>query len=408
MNTTITVSQLNRYVKARLDEDYRLQDLLLSGEISNFNNHYRSGHFYFVLKDKDAAVHAVMFRSNAQSLRFLPADGMKVVVRCSVSLYERDGSYQVYVREMFPDGAGALYLAFEQLKAKLSKEGLFDETRKRELPRYPQTVGIVTSPTGAAVQDMINILSRRWPLCEVRFAPATVQGDGAAGSIIAALRALTGEGKSELIIVGRGGGSFEDLFCFNDEALAREIYRCPVPVISAVGHETDYTICDFVADLRAPTPSAAAELAVPDMREVCFLLGNLEASMGDTLGRKLKGYESRLQNAAALAHSHAPMARLREAQQRVDSLGERLRAQMAQQMRLRRERLHAQGALIESLSPLRTLARGYSVLKKEGEGVRSVSQVRRGDALTAFLADGQLSLTVEEIKKTKARTGLGG
>ncbi|MBR6789350.1 MAG: exodeoxyribonuclease VII large subunit, partial [Oscillospiraceae bacterium] len=263
MNDILTVSQINQYLKQTLDEDVQLKSIFIRGEISNFTHHLKSGHFYFTLKDAKSAIKAVMFKWNASQLRFKPSNGMSVIIFGSVQFYERDGVCQIYCTDMQPDGIGALYTAYEQLKAKLEGEGLFDPSHKKQLPAFPKRIGVITAKTGAALQDVINILSRRYPLGELVLIPALVQGEQAPASICTALKQAE-NAELDLLIVGRGGGSIEDLWAFNDERVARTVYACPIPVISAVGHETDYTICDFVADLRAPTPSAAAELAVPD------------------------------------------------------------------------------------------------------------------------------------------------
>ena len=262
MAELLTVTALNRYVKARLDGDDFLFDLALRGEIANFVQNARSGHCYFSLRDEQSSVKAVMFRSDARRLAFRPEEGMRVVVRCRATLYERDGAFQIYVNDMFPDGIGAAQLAFEQLKARLEAEGLFDPAHKKPLPAYPQCIGLVTSRTGAALQDIRNVIGRRWPLARLLLCPVNVQGFEAAGEIAAAIRRLDQTGKADVILVARGGGSREDLWVFNAEVIARAAYRCKTPLISAIGHEIDYTLLDFVADLRAPTPSAAAELAL--------------------------------------------------------------------------------------------------------------------------------------------------
>ena len=266
--TVLSVSQLNFYLKSLIENDPRLGMVIVSGEISNLTDHYSSGHIYLSLKDSRSVLRAVMFAGNARRLRFRPQNGMKVLCRGRVAVYEPSGQYQLYIEDMQPDGVGALALAYEQLKKKLEAEGLFDASRKKRLPRFPKTVGVITSPTGAAVQDIRNILYRRFPAVNMMLAPVLVQGEGAPAQLINALRQLDAQGQCDVLIIGRGGGSVEDLWAFNDEALARTIAACRTPVISAVGHETDFTICDFVADLRAPTPSAAAELAVPDVREL--------------------------------------------------------------------------------------------------------------------------------------------
>ena len=265
--TVLTVSQVNFFIKSLLEGDGRLQNVLISGEISNFTDHYRSGHLYFSLKDDKSVLKAVMFASAARRLKFRPKDGMKVLIRGRVSVYEPSGQYQLYAEDMQPEGMGALSLAFQQLKDRLSQEGLFDADHKREIPAFPQRIGVITSPTGAAVQDILQITGRRWPLAEIILAPVLVQGEQAPGQIVEALQEMDRRRACDVIILGRGGGSLEDLWAFNEEAVARAVYACTIPVVSAVGHETDFTICDFAADLRAPTPSAAAELCTPDWRE---------------------------------------------------------------------------------------------------------------------------------------------
>ena len=275
----LSVSQLNRYIKMNFDADENLANIFISGEISNFTNHYRTGHLYFTLKDDSSAVRAVMFNSSAKRLKFMPEDGMKVIARGRVSVYEASGQYQLYVDDMQPDGVGALNLAYEQLKEKLQKEGLFSELHKKPLPPYPEKVGVITSPTGAAVRDIINVLGRRFSYAEIVFCPVLVQGDGAHLQLTDAVNLFNSERAADVIIIGRGGGSIEDLWEFNDEGLARAVYNSEIPVISAVGHETDFTICDFVADMRAPTPSAAAELAVPDANELQYALSALKNRM---------------------------------------------------------------------------------------------------------------------------------
>ena len=301
----ISVSQLNRYVKSLLEGDPHLTGVYVGGEISNFTNHVRSGHFYLTLKDEGAVVKAVMFRAFASKVPFTPENGMKVIVKARVSLYDKDGSYQLYIEEMQPDGVGALQVAYEQLKAKLAAEGLFDERRKRPLPSYPSLVGVITSPTGAAVRDILNILGRRYPYAAVLFAPVLVQGEGAPAQLIdalnrfAALRQAGSKYTPDVLIIGRGGGSIEELWAFNDENVARAVAASPIPVISAVGHETDFTICDFAADLRAPTPSAAAELAVPDTRQLLGRLTQLQARLMQAADARIRQESRRLENLAA-------------------------------------------------------------------------------------------------------------
>lgn len=399
MSRPVPVSRLNGYVKAKLEGDEKLRDLLVSGEISNFNRNQRSGHIYFVLKDTAAAVRAVLFRSYAASLRFAPENGMKVVVRCTVSLYERDGSYQLYVREMIPDGTGALYLAYEQLKARLAAEGLFDSAHKRPLPRFPRVVGIVTSPTGAAIQDLCNILGRRWPLCRVILAPATVQGEDAGNSVREGLRALEALDVCDVIIVGRGGGSIEDLWGFNDEALARAIYACKVPVISAVGHETDFTIADFVADLRAPTPSAAAELAVPDAREVLLYLDTADASLREGMQRRIRSARQALEIQTRRKEAASPRARIGQMRRQVDVCQERMERAWTHTLSARKNAVLSMARLAQSLSPLSILTRGYGVLFRDGHALRSVDDLPPGTRFTARLCDGEVGAVTETAVK---------
>lgn len=377
MNTPIvlTISQLNRYIKSLLDGDQMLSSVFLTGEISNFTNHYKSGHMYFSLKDSQCVVRAVMFAAQARRLRFLPQDGMKVIVRGRVTVYEQSGQYQVYVDDMQPDGLGALNLAYEQLKTRLAAEGLFDASRKKPLPAYPKAVGVVTSPTGAAVQDIKQILGRRFPLAEVILCPVLVQGAGAAEQIAAAVERFNRLDCADVLIVGRGGGSMEDLWAFNEEIVARAVANSRIPVISAVGHETDFTICDFAADLRAPTPSAAAELAVPDIRELMAYVSGSMLRMKKSLGIEMH----RMQ---------------------IDRLVDRMSGKMKRDLETGRMRLAERSASLQAFSPLRVLARGYSVaLDANGETVRSVAQVRRGDSLNLIVQDGRLACTVNEVRE---------
>ena len=290
----ISVSQLNRYVKSLLEGDANLAAVYIGGEISNFTNHYKSGHLYMSLKDEGAVVKAVMFRAYASKLAFTPENGMKVIVRARVSLYEKDGAFQIYIEEMQPDGVGALQIAFEQLKKKLAAEGLFEASRKKPLPRYPARVGVITSPTGAAVRDIFNVLGRRFPLARVVFTPVLVQGEGAPAQLVAALRRFNETNAADVLIIGRGGGSIEELWAFNDETVARAVAASRIPVISAVGHETDFTICDFVADLRAPTPSAAAELAVPDQHQLAARLTQLYGALRQSALHRVEVENTRL------------------------------------------------------------------------------------------------------------------
>lgn len=395
MNETITVSQLNRYVKSRLDEDRLLKDLFLCGEISNLADHYRSGHVYFALKDENAAVRAVLFRSYAQQLRFSLQNGMRVIVRGSVTLYERDGSYQLYAREVFPEGKGLQWLRLEQLKEQLEKEGLFDPALKRPLPPFPKRIGIVTSPAGAALQDMLRILQNRWPLCTVILSPALVQGTEAPRSLLLALERLRTQ-QCDVVLIGRGGGSAEDLWAFNDEKLARAVRAFPVPVVSAVGHETDFTLCDFVADLRVPTPTAAAAACSPDIAEMLDALRRSERALRAEIERRMEEMERRISRAQRQVQALSPLERLCRMQRQVESLQEQAARSMHRQLRQKEEKLGALCSVVESLSPMKTLERGYSVLLQEGHAVRHAAQAAPGDSLRAILSDGELLLTVDK------------
>lgn len=394
-----SVSQLNNYVKGMLEKDPHLTSVYLVGEISNFTNHYKSGHFYMSLKDDNAVIKAVMFRSAASRVRFDVKNGLRVICRGRVSLYERDGSYQFYIDQMQPDGAGDLQLAFEQLTARLREEGLFDEAHKRTLPKYPSRVAVITSETGAAVQDIRNILSRRCPSVKMIMCPVLVQGEGAAPQLIDAVRRVNSAQCADVIIIGRGGGSLEDLWAFNDEGLARAIYASKIPVISAVGHETDFTICDFVADMRAPTPSAAAELAVPDRREVYDYVTSLTARCGGLLKNKLAQCRLRLNNCSESAVMRQPTRLTDMHRERLDYTVRDLNAVYSAALGTHRERLKVLCANLSALNPLNTLARGYAVVSSNDRVVRSVAQLSAGDKLNVRLKDGSAKCTVDTIKQ---------
>lgn len=401
LNEILTVSQLNRYVKSLLDGDFRLRDLFLRGEISNYTRHYRSGHLYFTLKEGGSAVKAVMFAGYAQELAFEPENGMAVILRCSVSLYERDGSYQIYVYEMQPDGRGALQVAFEQLYRKLQVQGLFDETNKKPIPRFAQRIGVVTSETGAALQDILNILSRRCPMAQVVLAPALVQGREAPDSLIAALRALDEWGKCDVIIIGRGGGSMEDLWCFNDERLVRQIVACHTPVISAVGHETDFTLCDYAADLRAPTPSAAAELASVKMEQLEERLEILADRTKRAAGHCLAQKEQQLQRLSLQLAHLTPERRLQEYAEKLQNLWNMIQSSEKSVIIKKQEALRLQSARLQALDPMARLAGGYSMVLKDGRVLSSIQQVQEGDHLQVRLHDGTLRVLTEEVTPLK-------
>ena len=396
----LTVTQLNMYIKSCFDSDENLLSVFIAGEISNFTNHYKSGHLYFSLKDEKCAIKAVMFSQYARRLRFLPEDGMCVIVRGRVSVYEVSGQYQLYVEDLQPDGLGALNLAYEQLKAKLSAEGLFREERKRPIPRYPERIGVITSPTGAAVHDIQQILERRWPLAQIVFCPVLVQGEGAAPQIAGAIRRFNQDMAADVLIVGRGGGSAEDLWAFNEESVARAVAESKIPVISAVGHETDFTICDFVADLRAPTPSAAAELAAPDRMETINILTSVAERMKYALQNQIGERKKQLDLLMESRVLRYPEERISVERMKVDALSEQMGKQMQDILKKENTELSTLAAKLSALNPLQVLARGYSVVKKEnGEVVTDIIQVENGENVKVELQEGRLLCKVLEKQR---------
>lgn len=393
----LSVRQLNLYVKSLMEGDAHLQNVAVLGELSNFKDHYASGHFYFTLKDNDAAIRCVMFRAFASRLAFRPQDGMQVVLRGRVSLYEKDGQYQFYAEEMHAAGIGDITLRFEQVKAKLAAEGLFKEENKRPLPRFPKCIAVVTSETGAAVQDIKNILSRRWPVCRVLLCPVAVQGQYAVPEMLSALDRIYEAGIADIIIIGRGGGSAEDLWAFNSEELARKIYESPVPVISAVGHETDFTICDFVADLRAPTPSAAAELAVPDTEEISLLLLKFKNTLKNSLYAKYDINKAKLERLTSCVFLKRPEdAFINSRMLSCDSAADRLKNAFAAAVKNRETSFATLVAKLDSLSPLKVMARGYTLALKDDRAVSSVTDVEQGDLIRLEFKDGAAVCTVNE------------
>ena len=391
---TLSVSQVNEYVKMLLDSDAVLTGLSVSGEISNFKRHY-SGHIYFSLKDAGGTLKCVMFAGNAAGLGFLPKDGDRVVAHGRVSVFPRDGVYQLYVSALTRAGLGELYAEFERLKKKLAAEGLFDAARKRPLPPFPREIGIVTSATGAAVRDMKNVLGRRWPAAKVVICPALVQGPGAPASIIAGIERIESETAAELIIIGRGGGSFEDLSCFNDETLARRVAGCRVPVISAVGHETDFVLTDFVADLRAPTPSAAAELAVPDASEILHRIISLGSRVETAVMTKLRNASEALERTAALPALSSPGRMLDVYDENLVSLTSRIYHSFRNTVELRAEKTEKLAASLKALSPVAVLERGYAIVRREsGETVASAEELHADDRIGILMSDGEIPAVV--------------
>ena len=396
---TYTVSQLNNYVKTMIDSDPCLTYIYVVGEISNFTNHYKTGHFYLTLKDSSCAIKAVMFRSNAARIKFEPQNGMKVICRGRASLFEMDGSFQFYIDEMQPDGAGALQVAFEQLCEKLKNEGLFDEAHKKPIPKFPERIAVITSPTGAAVQDIKNVISRRCPCVEVVMCPVLVQGDGAAAQLCEAVEKVNELNCADVIIIGRGGGSIEDLWAFNDETLARIIFNSNIPVISAVGHEIDFTVCDFVSDLRAPTPSAGAELAVPDINDVRFMLSRLEGGVLSAYGNRISNLRSRVKLSAESYVLKNPENYISALREKLNLNSTKMKSSFSNRLSESREAFAALCAKLDAMSPLATIARGYSVTYVDKKPIKSVDEVNLNDCLNVKLVDGVINCTVNNVSK---------
>lgn len=390
----LTVKQLNRYIKSVIEFDPKLNSVYVCAEISNFTNHYRTGHFYFSLKEEDSLIRAVMFRSNAQRLRFEPRDGMKVLVRGRVSVYERDGQYQLYVDDMQPDGVGALQQAFEQLKERLANEGLFDPQYKKPIPKYPKVIGVVTSPTGAAVHDIMNILSRRWPLAKMVLFPVQVQGESAAPQIVNAIEKFNENNSADVLIVGRGGGSLEDLWAFNEEIVARAVFNSKIPIISAVGHETDFTICDFTADLRAPTPSAAAELCTPDIGEQLMSLEHIRYTLSKSLNEKMRFERNHLTSLVSSPVFLNPHRLTEPYKQETDNLLLRMDYAMNNIVQKNKIRLQSKIQKLDALSPLKVLSRGYTVAFKDDKPVLKAKNLSEGDTVNLRFTDGIVSCNV--------------
>ena len=398
----LSITQLTEYIRGRLDDDPFLGQVAVRGEISNYKV-YPSGHHYFTLKDEGAALKCVMFKGSAMRLRFRPDNGMKVIAMGKVTVYPRDGAYQLYCAAMAMDGVGDLYAAFEQLKKKLAAQGLFDPAHKKPLPKCPGTIGIVTSSAGAAVHDMLRILRKRYPLTKVRLLPVRVQGAEAPGEIAAAIRYANRYRLADLLIVGRGGGSIEDLWAFNDELVAHAIYESEIPVISAVGHEPDVTISDYVADLRAATPSNAAELAVPDQDALRQNLDAMSSAMASALSRQLKAARQHLNVLSQSPALRSPTGYIEQREKSLELLKNRLIAAQNQSITRKNQRYIAAVSKLDAMSPLKVLTRGYSMAQtKTGEVLRSIRQVELGERVSVLLSDGKLSATVMD-KKEEAR-----
>lgn len=394
----LSVSQLNRYVKSIIEQDMNLQTVFVEGEISNFTNHYKTGHYYMTIKDDSSSIKAVMFRTANMRLKFMPENSMKVIIRGRVSVFERDGQYQLYIDDMQPDGTGALSLAFEQLKERLAKEGLFDSEKKKAIPAYPMRVGVVTSPTGAAIRDIINVISRRFPLAELILCPVAVQGDYAAPQIKAAIELFNAEKAADVLIVGRGGGSVEELWAFNEEIVARAVAASEIPVISAVGHETDFTICDFAADLRAPTPSAAAELAVPDTLQQKEMLLSAFRRMDSAVSDKIASQRAKLEFKKSALERMSPKNYTDNLCVRCDRAVMAMDSAVKHEIAVRQRDFSSLCAKLDAMSPLKILARGYGVASKEGRIITDINSVSRGDKINVMLSGGEIGCEVTEVK----------
>jgi len=397
--SVLTVSQINTYIKTLIDGDNNLRSVFVAGEISNFNNNYRSGHFYFSLKDEKSVIKAVMFSSNASRVRFRPTDGMRVIVSGRVSLYEASGQYQLYVESMQPDGAGALAVAYEQLKSRLESEGLFDESHKLAVPKFPKKIGVITSATGAVIQDIKNVITRRNPMCEIILCPTAVQGEQAAAQLTAAVNMMNRLKNVDVIIIGRGGGSFEDLNCFNDEKLVRSIYACDIPIISAVGHETDYTLCDFVSDLRAPTPSAAAELAVPHIielqKEISGILGTIENIVSNKLYSEMQDIDRLNEKIIRFRPDNS----IKKERSDIALLYKHIENMIKNMIRIEKAESKSIADKINMLNPINILNKGYSMVLKDNTAVSSADMLSAGDNITVRMSDGLAECSVISITK---------
>lgn len=395
----LSITQINEYIRSRMEADPMLGSVAVRGEISNYKI-YPSGHHYFTLKDEGGALKCVMFKGSAMRLRFRPENGMNVIAMGKISVFPRDGAYQLYCASMAMDGIGDLYAAFEQLKVRLAEQGLFDPAHKKSLPKYPGIIGIITSSAGAAVHDMLRILRKRYPLTQVRLFPVRVQGVEAPAEIAGAIRYANRHKLADLLIVGRGGGSIEDLWAFNDERVAHAIYQSEIPVISAVGHEPDVTISDFVADLRAATPSNAAELGVPDQDALRQSLDSMHAAMANMLTRQIRAGRQQLKTLSDSPALRSPVSYFDQRRKNVELLKNRLLAAQTQNVERKKRRFVEQTARLDAMSPLKVLTRGYAMAQtQDGVVLKSVCQVELGERVEITLSDGKLSATVMEKKE---------
>lgn len=390
----LSVSQINFYIKSIIENDGSLQFVLVTGEISNLTVHQRSGHIYLSLKDSNSVISAVMFAGNARRLKFRLENGMKVICRGRISVYEPSGRYQLYIEDMQPDGVGALTLAFEQLKKSLAQKGLFDNAHKKPLPKFPKTIGVITSPTGAAVQDITNIIRRRFPSADIVLAPVLVQGESAPEQLVRAVNKFSASKIADVVIIGRGGGSAEDLWAFNDEQLAYAVYNCETPIISGVGHETDFTVCDFVADVRASTPSAAAELAVPDRQELMSYYFKQKQYISAMLDRKIKTAQLRLENQQRRISASSPKLKAEQLEKQLSAKSEKLTRFMNIYISDKENKLIAAKGKLDGLNPLNVLNRGYAIAEKNEKIITSSKQLKDGDDFTVILSDGKINAKV--------------
>ena len=393
-NLAITVSDLNKYIKDKIADDEYLNNILIKGEISNFKNHY-TGHMYFTLKDEKSLIKCIMFKSYATKLTFMPKDGMKVIVLGGVSVFERDGVYQIYVKVMEEDGLGDLYTKYQELKEKLEKQGLFDERHKMQIPQMPKVIGVLTSQTGSVIRDIINVSTRRNPNVYIRLLPVPVQGEGAAEKIAYGIEYMNCNKLADVLILARGGGSLEDLWPFNEEIVAHSIYNSEIPIISAVGHETDFTIADFVADLRAPTPSAAAELAVPDIYEVKRKVDDYQNRLRNSLIKKVELMKLRYDKCMASSAFREPLRKVNENYQKVDIYIKQLEGFIKNKQEKVKTDYMKQVAKLDTLSPLKTLYRGYSITEKDGKIIKSKEQLKMGDCIEIRFTDGKKQAEVK-------------
>ncbi len=390
----VTVSDLNRYIKDKIANDENLSQILVKGEISNFKNHY-TGHMYFTLKDENSLIKCVCFKTYAEKLTFMPKDGMKVIVLGSVSVFERDGIYQIYVKMMEEDGQGDLYTKYKELKEKLEKEGLFDEAHKQKIPLMPKVIGVLTSQTGSVIRDIINVSTRRNPNVYIRLLPVPVQGEGAAEKIASGIKFMNENKLADVLILARGGGSLEDLWPFNEEIVARAIYDSEIPIISAVGHETDFSISDFVADLRAPTPSAAAELAVPDVYEVKRKIESYQDRLRMALLKKVEVMKLRFDKCMASSAFKEPLRKVNDNYLLIDNFLKRLEASIKIKQEKEKNRYIELVSKLDALSPLKTLSRGYSITEKDGKIIKSKDELKKGDKIELRFTDGKKQALID-------------